>query len=74
MLALTMPMSEPAHLNRLTLSMHEKMHPLLKPVHNMEVVLRSPSFAGGWFVRHLIQGKSRLEPPYMSEANSTRGY
>ena len=61
MLALTIPLPEPAYLSYLTLSMFEKKHPLVKPFPNMTAVLRSPSLATGWLSRHLIQGEPRSE-------------
>jgi hypothetical protein len=62
MLTLTIPLPEPAYLSRLTLSMFEKKHYLVRPFPNMAAVLRSPCLACGWLSRHLIQGRLKLKP------------
>lgn len=54
-----MPLSEPASLTRLTLSMYEKKHPLIKPFNGIEATLRSPLCADAWLIRHLVKGKLR---------------
>jgi hypothetical protein len=74
MLILVTPLSEPAHLSRLTMSMSVQKHPLVKLGHDMEVALHSPSFASSWLIRHLIQGKSTLDLSEWSVANITRCY
>jgi hypothetical protein len=60
MLTLTIPMPEANYLNRLTLPMFEKKHPLAKNFPGVHVALQSPSLATGWLSRHLIQGRPNL--------------